>query len=332
MEHQTPREMAQAIDALAEQTQQSTPQQRVRRRGGGAPVLVTGATGGTGTYVLRELARRGVSARAMVRDRAAASALAAPFSEIAFGDLAAPRSLERAAAGTSAIVHAACTYVNPAIDIAAMETLATVRQDRPFVYVSSVDVYGGPTRGPVREDYPVSGSRSAYAAGKVAAEEALCGEAATSTAVTVLRPPFIWGEHSAFRGQLAWGATSGIYQAVCSGQDVVLPGRRGEYGDAWVDVRALAWVIAEAITSTRPLVANVVSGEFSWGEFAENLIVLLGADSAVRYDSNIDAASKYATHWRYDTARLRRAMPTMPAFTLEETMRALLDVDVDSSR
>lgn len=57
-------------------------------------ILVTGATGLSGSIVIREFARRGERVRALVRDRAKASAFEAlPTVEVVVGDMARPETL-----------------------------------------------------------------------------------------------------------------------------------------------------------------------------------------------------------------------------------------------
>ncbi len=71
-------------------------------------VLVTGATGFLGGYVVRELLRRGHTVRALVRaGRPVPAALVARGVDLATGDLLDPASLVRACAGVDGLVHAA---------------------------------------------------------------------------------------------------------------------------------------------------------------------------------------------------------------------------------
>lgn len=64
------------------------------------PILVTGATGATGSEVVRQLAARGVPVRALVRDPAKAGAIAAlPGVTLVKADLADPQSLAAALVG-----------------------------------------------------------------------------------------------------------------------------------------------------------------------------------------------------------------------------------------
>jgi uncharacterized protein YbjT (DUF2867 family) len=66
-------------------------------------VLVTGATGNVGSVVVRELAARGLPARAFVRNPAKAAALLGPATELAVGDFADPASVRAALDGVDAV-------------------------------------------------------------------------------------------------------------------------------------------------------------------------------------------------------------------------------------
>jgi uncharacterized protein YbjT (DUF2867 family) len=73
-------------------------------------VLVTGATGTVGAHVVRALRDRGVPARAFVRDRDRAAQRLGEDAELAVGDFADRRSLERALEGVEAL-FLACANV-----------------------------------------------------------------------------------------------------------------------------------------------------------------------------------------------------------------------------
>lgn len=65
-------------------------------------ILVTGATGNVGSHVVRELISSGAHVRALVRDRAPASARLGPRVELATGDFGDPSSLTYALNGVDA--------------------------------------------------------------------------------------------------------------------------------------------------------------------------------------------------------------------------------------
>ncbi|HEY7272020.1 MAG TPA: SDR family oxidoreductase, partial [Actinoplanes sp.] len=78
-------------------------------------ILVTGATGNVGGHVVRALAGRGVPVRAFVRDADRATRLLGPDVELAVGDFADRRSLDRALTGADRL-FLACGNVPDQID------------------------------------------------------------------------------------------------------------------------------------------------------------------------------------------------------------------------
>lgn len=172
-------------------------------------ILVTGATGLSGSYVVRELRQRSMAVRVLVREASVAAAPALD-AEIAIGDLADPDSLRRACDGVAGIVHAACTFSDSAVDIAAMEALIdgwrgverkvqsrkTGRfspSNIPFVYFSSLDVYGLSTASPIVEETPLDETYNDYALGKVVSERLLmkAAHAQGRSDFSILRAPHI---------------------------------------------------------------------------------------------------------------------------------------------
>src|SRR4051812_32786158 len=118
-------------------------------------ILVTGATGLAGRYIVEELVNRGSHVRVMVRSKLADGSWP-PEVEQVLGSLDDGAALRDAMAGVMGIVHAACASIRDPqqvpIDVAAMEVLADAWDLGPFVFLSSLDVYGFPQRLPVSED------------------------------------------------------------------------------------------------------------------------------------------------------------------------------------
>ncbi|MFD0385023.1 NAD-dependent epimerase/dehydratase family protein [Streptomyces stramineus] len=100
--------------------------------------------------------------------------------EVAEGDLGDPDSLRAAVSGgVSAVVHAACTFTDPATDVAAMRALLDGWTRGPFVFVSSVDAYGRPPGPEVGEGEAAVRPVSAYGQGKLDCERLLLAAAGT---------------------------------------------------------------------------------------------------------------------------------------------------------
>src|SRR6267154_1541339 len=77
-----------------------------------SPALVTGASGFVGGHVARELVRRGVEVRVMLRSTSKTTSIddILPSVERVSGDLTDPASLRRAVANCAAVYHVAADY------------------------------------------------------------------------------------------------------------------------------------------------------------------------------------------------------------------------------
>jgi len=288
-------------------------------------ILVTGGAGMTGQFVAQELHRRRLPVRILCRADPPAWASAAGI-EIAPGDLRDPPSLARAAHATSGIVHAACTFTDPAIDIAAMEALLAAWRGGAFVYISSLDVYGLAS-GLVTEDSPVTESYNDYARGKVVCER-LLAEAASRAGRSdhvMLRAPYIWGPHARARKRL-------VSPRLEDGRPIVLPGRDpaewAEYQDVWIDARDLAVIVAESLTRPAGGPLNVATGHFSWDHLHAEIIRLTGSKSPIVHkpldeiaDEELPRKELYAQTWRFSEARLAQHLGSIPRRPFDVTVR-----------
>jgi nucleoside-diphosphate-sugar epimerase len=289
-------------------------------------ILVTGGTGLAGQFIVDELRRRGQAVRVLCRPRSAARAIASG-AEIAIGDLREPHSLTRAARGADGIVHVACTVTDSRVDVAAMAALLGAWRDGPFVFISSLDVYGFGGPGVMAEDAPLAAGYSDYARGKIVAEQLLAEAArrAGRNDYVALRAPHIWGPHPTARRRL-------VVPRLLEHRPIVLPGgaagERLPYGDVWVDARDLATIVAECLERPAGGPLNVVTGHFVWHELYSELIRLTGSKSEVVLRSR-DAISedelpdkeRYAQTWRFSEARLARHLGSIPRRPFEVTVR-----------
>lgn len=296
MEHRSPRAIAALLDGRGEERAAALAAVRSAARpagaapGGSRPsaartgtVLVTGATGGVGAFVLRELAARGRPVRALVRPESA-HLLAADGVEVCEGDLGDPDSLRSAAAGADAVIHAACTFTSPEVDLAAMRAALDGWRRGTFVFVSSVDAYGQPPVTEVTEETAPAGPFTAYGRAKLDCERMLLAAAGSGGrgAAGVVRVPIVWGPHARLRDQLRWGATGQFFQAARNGEPIELPAReRGWYGAPWVHGAALARALVSCVERPTGGVVNAVGGHVDWRDFAAELIRLLGSSSEI---------------------------------------------------
>jgi nucleoside-diphosphate-sugar epimerase len=289
-------------------------------------ILVTGGTGLTGQFVVAALRRRGLAVRVLCRPESAARARAAG-AEVALGDLLDPASVARAARGASGIIHTACTYGDSAVDIAAMEALLGAWGEGPFVFVSSLDVYGFAGPGPIDEEAPLSETFNDYSRGKVACERLLAAAAdrAGRRDHVALRAPYIFGPHPTARRRL-------IGRRLEEGLPIVLPGADPaewrQYRDAWIDVRELTTVILASLAKPAGGPLNVLAGHFVWHDLYARLIRLTGSRSEIVHrplaaidDAELPRKELYAQTWRFSAARLARHLGAIPHRTLAASLR-----------
>ena len=162
------------------------------------------------------------------------------------------------ARGVDGIIHTACTFSRPDVDIAGMVALLEAWGRGPFVFISSVSVYGRSRWLPTTEDHPLDDA-SGYGQGKIRCE-ALLADAARArqrSDWSVLRPPHIWGPDLRSIAHKA-SPVGELYGRSVAGYPLVLPGATevewSTYGDDWVDARELAWAAAECLD--RPVSAS----------------------------------------------------------------------------
>ncbi|HUU34091.1 MAG TPA: NAD(P)H-binding protein, partial [Vicinamibacterales bacterium] len=143
-------------------------------------VLVTGATGFVGLEVARQLCKKGVRPRLLVRRPLRGALLASLGAELMQGDLESPESLARAVQGMDTVIHLGAraifeeySLVRPTIvggSVALMRACAAAGVRR-FVYASSLLVYQGQEA--VVDQRTSAFTRHGYGRAKIEAERAL---------------------------------------------------------------------------------------------------------------------------------------------------------------
>ncbi|HEY0733287.1 MAG TPA: NAD(P)-dependent oxidoreductase [Herpetosiphonaceae bacterium] len=294
-------------------------------------ILVTGGTGMAGSFMVRELQQRGLPVRVLARPESAEVARKLDV-ELVLGDLNDDASLRRAVVGTSGIVHVARAPGSPDVDIAAMHTLLDAWAAGPFVFISSVDVYGYATDRPIVEDTPLR-PYSPYGEGKVRCETMLAAAAATkgNPNFSILRPPHIWGPHPRCRQRL-------LDARITQGRPIVLPGATVEewsqFGDAWVDTRELAWAAAECLHRPLAGAANVINEHFTWHDLYTHLIQLANSSSRIEHrdlaaisDTALPNKQFYAQTWRYSGQRIEQQLGFQPSRRWQATLAEIVALD-----
>ncbi|WP_405007626.1 condensation domain-containing protein [Kitasatospora purpeofusca] len=283
-------------------------------------VLLTGASGGVGAALLQELVAQGRPVRALVRPESA-HLVAGAGVEVAEGDLADRDSLRRAVEGAETVIHAACTFTEHAVDLAAMRILVEGwRGTGGFVFVSSIDAYGRPEPGEVPEGGPSAGALTPYGQAKLDCERILLDAAPSAPGpVAVVRSPIVWGPHRRLRDQLRWGATGALYQAALAGRPILLPDpAAGWAGASWVHSAALARAVTASLGHAPGRIVNAVTGHVPWADFAAELVRLLGSSSTVAHGP--DAEAELLRPWFYRADALAGPLTPEPG----EDWRAVL--------
>ncbi len=165
---------------------------------------LTGSTGGVGAAFIDVALSHAHSLRALVRDRAHASALQREGVTLVEGDLASDSALRELAEGADVFVHTAAHVGDfgdrePFVEVNVRGTERAVRAAASagvhrFVHLSSVAVYGRPDRGIINELYAPRLFGAPYEDTKFQAERvAFALGKELGMEVVALRPPVIFG-------------------------------------------------------------------------------------------------------------------------------------------
>ncbi|MFG2718980.1 condensation domain-containing protein [Streptomyces sp. NPDC048416] len=330
MQTRTPRAVAALLDERAAQraaavaaAPATTRPRRVRE----GTVLVTGGTGGVGAFVLRELAAQGRPVLALARPESA-HLVSGDGIEVVEGDLGDLDSLRAAVESADAVIHAACTFTRPEVDVAAMRAMADAWSRGPFVFVSSVDAYGRPSAAQVAEESASQSPLSAYGQAKLDCERILLHAAGTGGrgGASAVRSPIVWGAHDRLRDQLRWGATGLLYQAALAGRPIGLPapgaGGHDWYGAPWVHAAALARAVTSCLDTPVHGVANAVSGHVAWPELMAHVVTLLGSESDITFNDEVHQDLDHRWHYRAD--RLAAALRPAPGEDLHSVLASMI--------
>ena len=168
-------------------------------------VLVTGATGFSGSHLVRHLQGAGVAVRALVRPESLALAGELGDAEVIEGDVRDEDAVERAVSGTERVFHLAALYrqagfadsVYHDVNVTGTKNVleAALRNGvGRVVHTSTVGVLGHIENPPADENAPHNPG-DVYQRSKLEGEKlALRFGAERGLPVTVVRPAMIWGE------------------------------------------------------------------------------------------------------------------------------------------
>lgn len=166
-------------------------------------LFVTGATGFIGAHLVRELVRRGMHCKCLVRATSNLDGLPTDDIELVEGSLEEPASYQAALAGCDTVFHLAGmiygvdeSQLNQVNAVACAHLAdACLAHGKPprLVFVSSIAAAGPPPRGiDVRDETHPCGPISMYGQSKRQGELALA-ERADRLPITIIRPGLVYG-------------------------------------------------------------------------------------------------------------------------------------------
>ncbi len=315
--------------------------------------LVTGATGFTGGHLARGLAAQGRRVRALVRDKARASDLAAAGIELVEGDLRDQASLQRAVAGIERVYNIAAMYREAglpadtyrAVNATAVRDLIVAAKRagvRRVVHCSTVGVHGDVEHPPANEDAPLR-------PGDVYQETKLEGEVlARQTGidegieVTIARPTGIYGPgdrrllkmfRGVARGRFPILGSGNIYYHLTYIDDLVEGFRRcgeepGGAGRTYIlagaevtTLNELVAIIADVAGVKPPTLHLPVWPVWTAGALCEALCAPFGIEPPL-YRRRVDFFTKSRA---FDISRARAEIQYAPQIGLREGIRRTLD-------
>lgn len=244
-------------------------------------VLVTGASGFLGGRLVQLLCEHGEEVSVLVRRPELPSHLSSLPLKVVQGDLNSPEALKKAVAGVSVIYHCAGLATDWApwaeferTNIMGVGNLLTAASEvkglSRFVHVSSTDVYGYP-RIPCGEVGPLVDVGLPYNRSKILGEkEVRTISDRTGLAVTIIRPPTIYGPRSPFFA---------VELAKLLAQNMMMYVRGGHTMGGFVYVDDVAQGIMKAAGSRAGIGQAYNIGpevDVSWRGFSERLAQALG--------------------------------------------------------
>lgn len=302
-------------------------------------IFITGSTGIAGGFVAEEINRRGFSLKLLARQIPSTSVGSAL--NYVQGDLNQLTLLDQLSRDNRGIVHYACASLrgnaDPQVDIDAMKILLNNWEHGPFIFISSVDVYGYQRQNKIIDELcPLSGEMNPYSAGKIACETLLIQDAKRRgrNDFTIFRSPWIFAPNAKSKQHII-NRFIKIFD-----NKIFLPGKTKEeyekYVDCWIDARDLAWLVAESIKKPLGGAGNAIGGEFCWHDFFKNLLLIANLNIPIVHTS-IEEADKYAAelfgqHNHFSGSKIAQYFRFKPTYQLNETLRAAFTGRIWQSR
>jgi nucleoside-diphosphate-sugar epimerase len=236
-------------------------------------VLVTGAGGFLGGWVVESFLLSGIPVRAGIRSWNSAVRLARHPAEVVPCDILSPRQIDDAIEGCDSLVH--CAVGNESVTVTGTQNILAAahrHQLRRVIHLSSVAVYGK-SPGIIDETHPRCSRGNPYAKYKIAAERIVERYIEQGTPVALLRPSIIYGPHSA-----AW--TVSFAKRLLSGKWGTM-GERAEGNCNLVYVTDVVQMIYRALHNENAVgeAFNVNGPEIiTWNEYFQRFNEALGRE------------------------------------------------------
>jgi nucleoside-diphosphate-sugar epimerase len=195
-----------------------------------SPILVTGATGFIGSHLAERLISRGNTVRLLVRNPRHLGISLGANTQLCTGDLERPETLHAAVEDVEIVFHCAAnvsTWDHPDnydnTNVKGLSHLLDAIADsdtlpRRFVHLSTVDVYGFPTK-PCDERCPPRAPGFGYGDSKLRGEAVLRARAPGMTLpFVILRPTNVIGPRSPFIERIGHELRSGLMLTINRGR------------------------------------------------------------------------------------------------------------------
>ncbi len=314
--------------------------------------LVTGATGFTGSHLVRSLVRDGHRVRVLVRSAERAQALLAPGIEVVSGEIIDPAVVGKAVRGSQVIYHLAAAYrearhtdqyywdVNVGSTTLLLDAARADGVER-FVHCSTVGVLSHIANPPADEQHPHQPA-DVYQRTKSEAEKLALSAHASGIPVTVARPTAIYGPGDTrllkmFRlianQRFIMLGSGDIYYHMVYVDDLVSglrllgshPRAIGEVfilgGERYYTLRAIVEMVARAM-GVRPPRWRLPAWPFQVaGSICERICVPLGIEPPI-YRRRVDFFTKSRA---FSIEKARRVLGYSPAVPLEVGLRRTVD-------
>jgi NAD dependent epimerase/dehydratase len=305
-------------------------------------VLVTGADGFIGSHLVETLVEAGYTVRALCQYNSFGSwgwlddSPCRTDIEVVLGDVRDPAQMRTIATGMDVVFHLAAliaipySYQAPSsyVDTNVQGTLNVLQAALDagvgrVMHTSTSEVYGTARFVPIREDHPLQ-AQSPYSATKIAADAlAYSYHASFGLPVTIARPFNTYGPRQSARAVIPTAITQMLAGSRKLRLGSLTPTRDFNYvTDTCAGFLTLARC-DQAVGQT----VNIGSGsEMSIGDTVRLIAELLGADIEIECDEQrLRPPGSEVERLCCDNTRIRNLTGFVPAFNLEQGLRATIE-------